>query len=264
MAALVGGVCMQMQYKVTVEPDRGGAFVARCASLPECVTQGTTPAEAIANMKDGVTTYLRSLAEHDRTKCEMEGCEVQANFYITGIESRHFLFRRSMCEEHAREFLIEFRSTSSIGRGARDAMPGAVCVDYETVVYHDCPEEKDRPAHICLHEVGGKRRFWVNVDSLAWAALLTQIQQHVPPSSAMPVGSAGRLTRPDGQLQAVVLNKFDEADRRFHAELHVLKAGEIVSVDVRPSDAFILAAVYSVPIFIDEKVLEKAADQRQQ
>jgi predicted RNase H-like HicB family nuclease len=252
---------MQMQYHVIVEQDRAGAFVARCAPLPGCVSQGTTPAEAIANIKDGITTYLKTLADHDKIKCEIEGCKVQPNFYITGIESRRSLFRRSMCEEHARGFLTEFRSKSSIGSGARDAMPGAVCVDYEMFVYHESPEEKDRPAHICLHEVGGRRRFWTNVDSLAWAALLTQIRQQTPPSAVMPVGSAGRLTKPDGQLQAVVVDKLDEADRRFHAKLRVLKGGRIVSVDVRPSDAYILAAIYGVPIFIDENVLQKASDQ---
>lgn len=259
MATLVGGV--SMQYQVTVEQDRGGAFVARCPSLPGCVSGGATPAEAIANIKDGITTYLRTLAEYDKIKCEIEGCEVQPDFFITSIESRRLLFRRSMCEEHASRFFTEFRSKTSIGSGAHNAMPGAVCVDYEMVVYHDSPEEKDRPAHVCLHEVGGRRRFWTNVDSLAWAAMLTQIQQQPPASAVMPVGGAGRLTKPDGELQAVVVDKLDEADRRFHARLRVLKGGQIVSVDVRPSDAYILAAVYGVPIFVDEKVLERATDQ---
>jgi hypothetical protein len=154
-----------------------------------------------------------------------------------------------------------FRSNLSIGTGTQNAMQGAVCVDYEVAVYHISADEKDTPAHLCFHEVGGRRRFWVSVDCLGWSALLTQIQTRC--DAEMPVGRAGRIRRPEGQLQAVIVDKIDEVNRRFHAKLRVAKDGDMVSVDVRPSDAFILAATDDVPIFIDEKVLEIVADKRE-
>jgi bifunctional DNase/RNase len=135
-----------------------------------------------------------------------------------------------------------------------------VYVDFELFVYHDAPEETEAPGHVCLYEFGGKRRFWTNVDCLAWAALLTQIEQQQPPSEPAPVVSTGRLAKPEGELQDVLVRAFDKTERRFHAELRVLNGGRVDRVPASASDAYILAALYRVPIFIDEKVLDAVAD----
>jgi predicted RNase H-like HicB family nuclease len=53
-----------MKYRVVIEPDEDGVFVAECPSLPGCISQGKTRAEALANIKDAMTGYLASLAKH--------------------------------------------------------------------------------------------------------------------------------------------------------------------------------------------------------
>ena len=52
-------------YRVLIEQDEDGVFVAECPSLPGCVSQGTTRDEAVANIKDAITGYLESLRQHN-------------------------------------------------------------------------------------------------------------------------------------------------------------------------------------------------------
>jgi len=40
-----------MKFRVLIEQDEDGIFVAEVPTLPGCVSQGTTRAEAIANIK---------------------------------------------------------------------------------------------------------------------------------------------------------------------------------------------------------------------
>ena len=53
------------RYRVLIEQDEDGAFVAECPSLPGCVSQGRTRNEAVANIKDAITGYLESLRKHN-------------------------------------------------------------------------------------------------------------------------------------------------------------------------------------------------------
>jgi predicted RNase H-like HicB family nuclease len=53
-----------MKFRIVIEPDEDGVFVASCPSLPGCHSQGKTRAEAVANMQEAVEVYLESLREH--------------------------------------------------------------------------------------------------------------------------------------------------------------------------------------------------------
>ncbi len=54
-----------MKYRVTIEQDEDGVFIAKCPSLPGCVSQGKTRKEALANIKDAIDGYLASLKKHN-------------------------------------------------------------------------------------------------------------------------------------------------------------------------------------------------------
>jgi len=54
-----------MRYRIIVEPDEDGVFVAECPALPGCVSQGVTRTEALANIRDAIAGYLESLRRHD-------------------------------------------------------------------------------------------------------------------------------------------------------------------------------------------------------
>jgi predicted RNase H-like HicB family nuclease len=54
-----------MRYRVLIEQDEDGVFVAQVPALPGCVSQGTTRTEALANVQEAIEAYLESLKAHD-------------------------------------------------------------------------------------------------------------------------------------------------------------------------------------------------------
>jgi predicted RNase H-like HicB family nuclease len=53
-----------MKYRVLIEEDEDGVFVAEVPSLPGCISQGRTRNEAIENVKEAIGAYLESLEAH--------------------------------------------------------------------------------------------------------------------------------------------------------------------------------------------------------
>ena len=56
--------CWLMKYRVYLEQDEDGIFVATCPALPGCVSQGRTRAEATENIREAIEGYLKSLRKH--------------------------------------------------------------------------------------------------------------------------------------------------------------------------------------------------------
>jgi len=54
-----------MKYRIFIEQDEDGIFVAECPSLPGCISQGKTRKQAIENIQDAIRGYLESLENHD-------------------------------------------------------------------------------------------------------------------------------------------------------------------------------------------------------
>jgi predicted RNase H-like HicB family nuclease len=53
-----------MKFRVLIEQDEDGVFVATCPSLPGCTSQGKTREEARANIEDAMNGYVASLKKH--------------------------------------------------------------------------------------------------------------------------------------------------------------------------------------------------------
>ncbi|MEI8012830.1 MAG: type II toxin-antitoxin system HicB family antitoxin [Candidatus Omnitrophota bacterium] len=54
-----------MFFKIIVEPDEDGIFIAGCPVLPGCISQGKTRAEALANIQDAIAAHWESLKKHN-------------------------------------------------------------------------------------------------------------------------------------------------------------------------------------------------------
>lgn len=189
-------------------------------------------------------------------RCEIAGCGIETTFHFTRLDSRRTVYKKYMCDDHARDFLGKFRAEKFIGSGVGSSAPGLVCVDFEMIIYHNGPE--DKPVCVYLHEVGGTRRLATMIDTCAWSALLTQIEHYELPRPATHIGWTDSIRKLGGQFQDVVVDKYDEADGWFGAILRVANERRLMVVDVRPSDAYTLAAIYEAPIFVVERILEDA------
>ena len=54
-----------MKYRVFIEQDEDGVFVAEVPALPGCISQGNTRKEALRNIQEAITVYLESLKAHN-------------------------------------------------------------------------------------------------------------------------------------------------------------------------------------------------------
>jgi predicted RNase H-like HicB family nuclease len=54
----------KMRYRVLIEQDEDGVYVAEAPALPGCVSQGKTRDEAIKNIEEAIVAYLESLEAH--------------------------------------------------------------------------------------------------------------------------------------------------------------------------------------------------------
>jgi predicted RNase H-like HicB family nuclease len=52
-----------MMRKVILYPGEKGYIVAECPSLPGCISQGKTRTQALENMREAISLYIKSLVE---------------------------------------------------------------------------------------------------------------------------------------------------------------------------------------------------------
>ena len=55
---------MAIKFKVIVERDEDGMYVAKVPDLPGCATEGKTKKELMRNVKEAIQVYLESLKKH--------------------------------------------------------------------------------------------------------------------------------------------------------------------------------------------------------
>ncbi len=53
-----------MKYRIIIEQDEDGVFVAEAPALPGCVSQGEARTEALKNIREAIEVYLESLQAH--------------------------------------------------------------------------------------------------------------------------------------------------------------------------------------------------------
>jgi predicted RNase H-like HicB family nuclease len=54
-----------MKFRVLIDQDEDGVFVAQVPSLPGCVSQGATRDDALRNAREAIAAYLESLQAHN-------------------------------------------------------------------------------------------------------------------------------------------------------------------------------------------------------
>lgn len=52
-----------MKFKIVLEKDEDGWYVATCPSLPGCISQGKNERQTVNNMKEAIALHIKTLAE---------------------------------------------------------------------------------------------------------------------------------------------------------------------------------------------------------
>jgi hypothetical protein len=155
-----------------------------------------------------------------------------------------------------RELFSDLQFDNSTGTILPSVLPRTVCVDFELMLWDNNPEMKDSPALLYMREVGGSRYSCTRIDGWAWSALTRQFQQQKEMRPVTHEGWAETIKELGGQLQDVVVDNLDE-DRRFRAKLRIIHNHQFVTMDVRATDAYVLAVVFGVPVLVADKLMGK-------
>jgi predicted RNase H-like HicB family nuclease len=55
-----------VKYRIIIEQDEDGMYIAECPTLPGCISQGKTREEALVDIKDAVKKLLEKLAKANK------------------------------------------------------------------------------------------------------------------------------------------------------------------------------------------------------
>lgn len=53
-----------IKYRVVIERDEDGMYLARVPDLPGCATEGKTRKELMKNVKEAIQAYIEALKKH--------------------------------------------------------------------------------------------------------------------------------------------------------------------------------------------------------
>jgi uncharacterized protein len=111
---------------------------------------------------------------------------------------------------------------------------------------------------VILEESGGSRALpiWIGrPEAEAIAAHLNEVPRERPMTHDL---AAALVTGLGGLLRRVQITRVVKGT--FHAELHIHRAGTVVLVDSRPSDAIAIALRLDAPVFVAEALFDDSDD----
>jgi hypothetical protein len=110
---------------------------------------------------------------------------------------------------------------------------------------------------IILRDMESKRFLPIWIGQFEATAILMEVQGIKPSRPLTHDLLKSVIDTLKATVTRVVINDLREGT--FYAQIHLLTDSTSLTIDARPSDAIALAVRVKVPIYADEKVLEKAA-----
>jgi bifunctional DNase/RNase len=188
--------------------------------------------------------------------CSSPGCQQKVVVRSNPVWKRRLVHLAMYCEEHARVFLANYDAEKLAGEGPSQRWGEAVGFDIELLL---CDDRPDKPCQLFLREVGGNRGLDCGIGIFEAASLQRELERLSTPRPLTHRAMVLLMAALGGRLERVVVDKLLPTQRIYEAKLHVSQATETVVVDVRISDAIILAVICEVPIFVSNEVLARLA-----
>jgi predicted RNase H-like HicB family nuclease len=65
-----------VKYRIILEPQPDGGYTAYVPALPGCISEGDDRTQAVANIREAIALYRKSLAERNLSAPQVEEREV--------------------------------------------------------------------------------------------------------------------------------------------------------------------------------------------
>ncbi|MDQ3333239.1 MAG: bifunctional nuclease family protein, partial [Planctomycetota bacterium] len=185
-------------------------------------------------------------------RCDRIGCKAACVAHVTVAKDRGFSAGYHFYDPHVEEFFERRRVTPEFWSGLPETLTDSAHFDV-SVAAHALETQN---GVIYLHERGGHREFpfltgyyeWFEIDRL-----LKSVTYPRPLVHDMAVSIVRSL---DANLECVSIDRIDQENYVYFASLHLRSGRKSFTIDVRPSDAIIMALHSGREIFVSNAVLE--------
>lgn len=104
-----------------------------------------------------------------------------------------------------------------------------------------------------LREVEGTRKFTIVIGFFEATSIDRRVKKMRSPRPLTHDLLVSVIENLGGELRDIVVSELKE--HTYYAKLRVMKDGELIEIDSRPSDAIAIAVTADVPIYVAEDVL---------
>ncbi len=178
-----------------------------------------------------------------------DSCEERATFHLTWPESGRSVREKHLCENHARSVLTAYQPDSRGTPRLPATLDGATEFEIDLIVLCEIQDEQ----LVYLREVGGQRFLPIVIGIFEAAALERRLKNVKFPRPLTHDAAVDILTTLGGRLVHVLVDQ--SIDNVWHAQLCLLQNGLRLTIDIRPSDAFMFAVLLERPIFFRNELL---------
>lgn len=112
--------------------------------------------------------------------------------------------------------------------------------------------------YVFLREIEGDRSFAIVIGLFEATSIDRRVKGNRGPRPLTHDLIANIVEQMGGEIVEVHITELKDAT--YFAKLRIMKDGEILEIDSRPSDAIALAVTVKAPIFVAEEVLEELVD----
>ncbi len=198
------------------------------------------------------TRAQTSWPEENPMQCTSDGCNDRATFHVTYVESRRCVSEEHLCEEHARSKLTSYPTLQRNQTTTPHVLEDAKCFDIDLIVISEIHPQQV----VYLREVGGDRRVPMLIGIFEATSLDRNLKGFEAPRPLTHDATAMIIRAFGAEVQDVVIDTYEQ--KIYHAKVRIRHENRLLVVDLRPSDAFILALAFGCPIFFTDEVLDKA------
>ena len=184
-------------------------------------------------------------------ECTYSGCGNKATFHLTYVEDRAAVREQHLCEDHARMTL-----TSDVEPPVRcsrtpQVLESAKHFDIDMIIISETNDNQV----IYLREVGGDQRVPILIGIFEATSLDRRLKGYPSPRPLTHDAMKMVIQALGGEVQDVVVDSLRE--QTYHAKMRIRSGTDLRVVDIRPSDAFIMAIAFDRPIFFTDEVLKE-------
>ena len=179
-------------------------------------------------------------------------CRRPQVIHVTLMSHGAFLGEKHLCQPCAEAFFVnDWVPGPSRGRGVEDG--AEVEIEIDRLVISEVHDQQV----ICFREVVGDRRFSFICGITEATAIDRTLKSIESPRPLTYDAWIGTLVACGVQVKAACFN--DLLEHTYYAGLRLMRSGEVIEVDMRPSDAVHMALKAGVPILIKDQLLAKVS-----